>query len=96
MNNSFRFFAMITLGIIVFINFQIKGNVQQLVDNNKELSRDIAQEIENINVLQAEWSYLNRHMRLLELQEKYLQQYDYTDSPRVYHIRDYPKIEQTE
>ncbi len=63
----------IGLGIaLIFGVFHLKREVHSLEEELTRLSRDILAEQEAIQVLQAEWSYLNRPARLRELAQRHL------------------------
>jgi hypothetical protein len=60
------------LGFMAFGLFQIKHAVQGLEEEYAGLNRDILASKQQIHVLQAEWSYLNRPERLTGLAERHL------------------------
>lgn len=59
----------ITLGVICFVVlafgvFKIEQNVQQMRGDLSSMSQQLVQEREAIQVLKAEWSYLNQPSRI--------------------------------
>ena len=60
------------LGFMAFGLFQIKHAVQGLEEEYAGLNRDILASRQQIHVLEAEWSYLNRPERLTGLAERHL------------------------
>ncbi len=50
----------------------VNTEVQERENRLERLNRDIADQIEAINVLRAEWSYLNRPARLEDLARRHL------------------------
>ena len=53
--------------------FHVKYQVQKLEDRLAKLNRDIVREQEQIHVLRAEWTYLDRPERIEQLAKKYLE-----------------------
>jgi len=53
--------------------FVIKYRVQDLDDQMRSLTREIADTQENIHVLKSEWAHLNQPARLRQLAGKYLE-----------------------
>lgn len=53
--------------------FQLKDKVTRLEEELRAERRVIEQHRESIQILQAEWSYLNRPDRIAELAERYLE-----------------------
>jgi len=53
--------------------YQMKYEVQQLEGRLAKVNREILQDQESIQVLKAEWSYLNQPARLAELATRFLQ-----------------------
>lgn len=53
--------------------FVVKYSVQDLDDQMRSLTRDIAETREGIHVLKSEWSHLNQPERLRHLAGKYLE-----------------------
>lgn len=53
--------------------FVVKYRVQDLDDQMRDLSRDIASTRESIHVLKSEWSHLNQPERLRHLAGRYLE-----------------------
>ncbi|MFQ5783287.1 MAG: hypothetical protein ACE5H8_00505 [Alphaproteobacteria bacterium] len=60
------------IGIVAFGLFQLKHAVQRLEDELAGLNRELLASEENIHVLRAEWSYLNRPERLAVLAARHL------------------------
>lgn len=58
--------------LVGFGLFHVKYQVQKLEDRLTRLNRDIVREQEQIHVLRAEWTYLNRPERIEQLAKKYL------------------------
>lgn len=57
----------------VYQLFLVKYKVQFLEDHMKEINRQINIEKKAINLLNAEWSYLNNPVSIKKLSTKYLQ-----------------------
>ncbi len=53
--------------------FVVKYSVQDLDDQMRSLTRDIAETREGIHVLKSEWSHLNQPDRLRQLAGRYLE-----------------------
>ena len=67
-------FLWLTLAIIVgFGLFHVKYQVQALEEELARLNAAILKEQQQIHVLRAEWSYLNRPDRIAELAARYLE-----------------------
>jgi cell division protein FtsL len=58
--------------VMAVVVFQIKYKVQELETHLAAANADILSEQEKIQVLRAEWSYLNRPARISELAQRYL------------------------
>jgi cell division protein FtsL len=58
--------------LVGFGLFHVKYQVQALEDRLAKLNRAIVHEQEQIHVLRAEWTYLDRPERIEELAKKYL------------------------
>lgn len=58
--------------LVGFGLFHVKYQVQKLEDRLAQINRDIVREQEQIHVLRAEWTYLNRPERIEQLAKKYL------------------------
>ena len=58
--------------LVGFGLFHVKYQVQKLEDRLAKINRDIVREQEQIHVLRAEWTYLNRPERIEQLAKKYL------------------------
>ena len=58
--------------LVGFGLFHVKYQVQKLEDQLTKLNRDIVREQDQIHVLKAEWTYLNRPERIEELSKKFL------------------------
>jgi cell division protein FtsL len=58
--------------LVGFGLFHVKYQVQALEDRLAKLNRAIVREQEQIHVLRAEWTYLDRPERIEELSKKYL------------------------
>jgi cell division protein FtsL len=58
--------------LVGFGLFHVKYRVQKLEDRLARINRDIVREQEQIHVLRAEWTYLNRPERIEQLAKKYL------------------------
>ncbi|SMF70996.1 cell division protein FtsL [Tistlia consotensis] len=65
-------FWLVVAGVAVAALFETKHKVQTLEDQLLTTERQIHQERETIEVLRAEWSYLNQPSRIEALAEKYL------------------------
>lgn len=59
-------------GAAGFALFELKYEVQTLEDELAHLNRAIRSDQEEIHVLKAEWSYLNRTERLADLSRRHL------------------------
>ncbi len=80
-----RLSALIWMLVIVaatFILYSVKYEVQSLRAQIAQTAKELEQEREALNVVSAEWEYLNRPERLQALSEKYLA----TTSTRVEQI----------
>jgi cell division protein FtsL len=58
--------------LVGFALFHLKYQVQALEDQLAKLNRSIVHEQEQIHVLRAEWTYLDRPERIEQLAKKYL------------------------
>ena len=58
--------------LVGFGLFHVKYQVQKLEDQLTRLNRDIVREQDQIHVLKAEWTYLNRPERIEELSKRFL------------------------
>ena len=58
--------------LVGFGLFHVKYQVQKLEDRLAKINRDMVREQEQIHVLRAEWTYLNRPERIEQLAKKYL------------------------
>jgi hypothetical protein len=68
--------------------YKVKFQVQTIRAQIAEVSQEIVHEREGLNVVAAEWAYLNRPDRLQKLSELYLNQEEVT----VNHIADVQMI----
>lgn len=66
----FLILAAAALSVALFV---VKYRVQDLDDQMRDLSRDIASTQESIHVLKSEWSHLNQPERLRHLAGRYLE-----------------------
>lgn len=64
--------AVVLIALLALGLYQLKYEVMQLEDRTVATNRAVAAEREAIQVLNAEWSYLNRPQRLDELAERHL------------------------
>lgn len=62
----------IVLSVSAFALYKVKFQVQTLRGQIAEVSRDLERERESLNVVAAEWAYLNRPDRLQKLADTYL------------------------
>lgn len=60
------------LGLTAAGTYTLKHNVEQTAQQLRSLKSEIADEQDNISVLNAEWAHLNRPERLEELSRRYL------------------------
>lgn len=70
-----RLSALVWMLVIVaatFVLYSVKYEVQSLKAQIVEVSKDLEHEREALNVVSAEWEYLNRPERLQMLSAKYL------------------------
>lgn len=65
-------FYVIFFVILGGVLFHVKYTVLDLENENKRLRNKISEIQEEINVLNAEWAYLNEPERLFKLTQKYL------------------------
>lgn len=66
-------FLMLMAAAVSVALFVVKYSVQDLDDQMRSLTRDIAETREGIHVLKSEWSHLNQPERLRHLAGKYLE-----------------------
>ena len=64
--------GIILLGFLSFVVFQVENKVDSLRGDLKTVNKKILKHKEDIHVLEAEWSYLNRPERLRKMAGKYL------------------------
>ena len=64
--------AVVLIALLALGLYQLKYEVMHLEDRAMATNRAIAAERETIQVLKAEWSYLNRPQRLDDLAERHL------------------------
>lgn len=62
----------IVLSVSAFGLYKVKFQVQTLRAHIADVSREIERERESMNVVAAEWAYLNRPERLKKLSDTYL------------------------
>lgn len=70
-----RLMALIWMVVITgaaFLLYSVKDEVQSLQEQIAQKKQELDQETESLNVIAAEWEYLNRPERLRELSAKYL------------------------
>ncbi|MCF4167077.1 hypothetical protein L2U69_15595 [Zavarzinia compransoris] len=70
-----RFLTLATVALAIgapTVLYQVKYEVGQLEQEARALHRDVAREHQAIQVLQAEWAYLNQPARIQDLAERYL------------------------
>ena len=65
-------FWMLAIVVAAFMLYQVKYEVQSLRTQIATASRQLEEEKEALNVVAAEWAYLNRPERLQALADKYL------------------------
>jgi cell division protein FtsL len=65
-------FWSVLAALVGFALFHLKYQVQALEDQLAKLNRSIVHEQEQIHVLRAEWTYLDRPERIEQLAQKYL------------------------
>lgn len=65
-------FWSVLAALVGFALFHLKYQVQALEDQLAKLNRSIVHEQEQIHVLRAEWTYLDRPDRIEQLAQKYL------------------------
>jgi cell division protein FtsL len=65
-------FWSVLAALVGFGLFHVKYQVQALEDRLAQLNRSIVHEQEQIHVLHAEWTYLDRPERIEELSKKFL------------------------
>jgi len=66
-------FWSVLAALVGFGLFHVKYQVQTLEDRLAKVNRAIVREQEQIHVLRAEWSYLDRPERIEQLAQKYLE-----------------------
>jgi cell division protein FtsL len=59
--------------LVGFGLFHVKYQVQKLEDRLAKINRDLVHEQDQIHVLRAEWTYLDRPERIEQLAKKYLE-----------------------
>lgn len=62
----------VVLSVSAFALYKVKFQVQTLRAQIADVSRDLERERESLNVVAAEWAYLNRPDRLRKLADTYL------------------------
>lgn len=62
----------LAIGMLVFGLFQVKYKVYNLKRDLAEINRQLAADTDAIQVLKAEWAYLNKPERIEKLARKYL------------------------
>lgn len=72
MSRAVTFVALALTGGVSYGLYQLSYEVQRLDDRLAGMNRQLAQERENIEVLNAEWSYMTRPDVLQERVERYL------------------------
>ena len=73
---SFRLGRIITCMVIIFAAYglyMVKWEVRELKLANAKLVQHISEEKRSLNVLDAEWAYVNRPERLRRMVEEHLQ-----------------------
>lgn len=78
----------VVLSVSAFALYKVKFQVQTLRGQIAEVSQELARERESLNVVAAEWAYLNRPDRLQKLAEAYLNY----EAVTVEHIADIQAI----
>lgn len=63
---------MLVIVVAAFLLYQVKYEVQRVRTDIAKISRELQQERESLDVVTAEWAYLNRPERLQKLAEKHL------------------------
>lgn len=66
------FFWMVTITGAAFMLYSVKDRVQTLQMQIAQAEDELEAETESLNVIAAEWEYLNRPERLRKLSSKYL------------------------
>ncbi|MGO1120200.1 cell division protein FtsL [Rhodovibrionaceae bacterium A322] len=64
---------LIALAITAVVLFQVNAEVQEMEDDLAAVQRQIVKDKEALQVLSAEWSYLNRPSRIAELSQRHLE-----------------------
>lgn len=72
MNRILTVLGMVLAVGVAITLYQVKFEVHQAERQARELNRELVREREAIQVLEAEWSYLNRPARIQDLAERYL------------------------
>lgn len=72
MNRILTVLGMMLAIAVAITLYQVKYEVHQAERKARDLNRELAREREAIQVLEAEWSYLNRPSRIQDLAERYL------------------------
>ncbi len=66
------FLVLIVLALNIIGLFQVKHKVQNLRKDLSEINRQLLETKEEVNVLNAEWAYLNQPERIKRLADAYL------------------------
>ena len=66
-------FWLAAIAVAAIFLYELKHEVQDLEDQLAEVHGEILRDQEAIQVLKAEWSYLNRPARIAELADRYLE-----------------------
>jgi cell division protein FtsL len=66
-------FWLAAIAVAAIFLYELKHEVQDLEDQLAEVHGEILRDQEAIQVLKAEWSYLNRPSRIAELADRYLE-----------------------
>ncbi len=90
MSRAVTIVALALTGGVSYGLYQLSYEVQRLDDRLAGMNRQLAQERENIEVLNAEWSYMTRPDVLQERVERYLPDFATVKARQIIHLADLP------
>ncbi len=90
MSRAVTFVALALTGGVSYGLYQLSYEVQRLDDRLAGMNRQLAQERENIEVLNAEWSYMTRPDVLQERVERYLPEFATVKARQIIPLAEMP------
>jgi hypothetical protein len=90
MSRAVTFVALALTAGVSYGLYQLSYEVQRLDDRLAGMNRQLAQERENIEVLNAEWSYMTRPDVLQERVERYLPEFATVKARQIIPLADLP------